>query len=277
MSINWFPGHMTKAYRQLQEALKRVDIVIELRDARVVAASENPLFKQLLQGKPRIIVLSKRDLADQSVTEQWIKHLQAQGETVVALDFFNDDLRVIFDKCQLLMQEKHQRQIKRGIKPRATRALIAGIPNVGKSTLINRLLKRKSLVVADQPGVTRALKLVKVNEQLELLDSPGILMPKIEDQQTALLLAVSGAISDKAYQLQEVAQFAYDYLFVNYPDILFSRYGQLSSKFQEAMELIGQSRKFLVKEGKSDLERTLITFLDEVRSPYFKGVSWQKV
>jgi len=277
MSINWFPGHMTKASRQISEALKRVDLVIELRDARIVEASKNPLLATLGQNKPRLIVLSKRDLADPQVTAQWLQRLSDEGEIAIALDFYRDDLRIISEKCRLLLEKKIAKQQARGIKPRAIRALIVGIPNVGKSTLINRLLGRKSLTVADQPGITRALKLIKVSESLELLDSPGVLWPKLDDQKNAMLLAVSGAISDKVLDSQQVAEFAYRYLYENYPQLLFARYGDLPADFFSAMLLIGQRRHYYTKNQQVDEGRVLSSFIDEVRSSYFQGVSWQKI
>lgn len=277
MSINWYPGHMTKAFREMSEALKQVDMVIELRDARIVLASVNPQFEELFKQKPRLIILSKADLADKVETKKWLLLLKQEKQEVLALDFRHDDLKIIEIKCQELLQDKIARQIRKGIKPRAIRVMIVGIPNVGKSTLINRLVNKKTLKTADKPGVTRALSWVKLSGKLDLLDTPGVLWPKLDDENTAKLLAVTGAINDKTLDLTTIAAFAYDYLYHNYQTKLFARYDELPSSFQEAMLLIGQRRFFYKKEGEIDLERVVITFIDEIRSSLFQGVSWQKV
>lgn len=276
MSIQWFPGHMTKAFREINKALNQVDMIIEIRDARIVQASENPEIKQLANNKPRLILLSKRDMADPIVTKQWIEKLTNDTTMVVALDFLEDNLNVVTGKSQELMKEKIDRQIRRGIRPRAIRAMILGIPNVGKSTLINRLSKRKIVKVADKPGVTRALTWIKVNDKLDLLDTPGVLWPKFDDQLVGKLLAVTGAINDKILDLEELCKFAYNYLSKEYPEVLFKRYGKLPDGADEAIKEIGKKRKFLLKDAEIDLERTRIIFIDELRGKYGKGVSWQK-
>lgn len=276
MSIQWFPGHMTKAFREINKALNQVDMIIEIRDARIVQASENPEIKQLANNKPRLILLSKRDMADPIVTKQWIEKLTNDTTMVVALDFLEDNLNVVTGKSQELMKEKIDRQIRRGIRPRAIRAMILGIPNVGKSTLINRLSKRKIVKVADKPGVTRALTWIKVNDKLDLLDTPGVLWPKFDDQLVGKLLAVTGAINDKILDLEELCKFAYNYLSKEYPEVLFKRYGKLPDGADEAIKEIGKKRKFLLKDAEIDLERTRTIFIDELRGKYGKGVSWQK-
>lgn len=274
--INWYPGHMTKAFREINKVISQVDMIIEIRDARVTKASANPEIEQLAQNKPRLILLSKRDLADPLVTKQWINKLSDDTTMVVALDFLNDNLNIVTEKAQELMKAKIDRQIRRGIKPRAIRAMILGIPNVGKSTLINRLSKKKVVKVADKPGVTRALTWIKVNNKLDLLDTPGVLWPKFEDPMCGILLAITGAINDKILDLEELSKFSFEYLRDNYPEVLEKRYGELPDDPETALLEIGEKRKFLLKNADIDIERTRIIFIDEMRGNYAKGVSWQK-
>ncbi|MGB4985731.1 MAG: ribosome biogenesis GTPase YlqF [Erysipelotrichaceae bacterium] len=277
ININWFPGHMTKAKRQMEESLKQVDLVIEILDARVPLASKNPLIDELINQKPRLVILSKKDLADDSETKKWINYWSNEHTIVISLNFNNDNLNIINEKCMELMKEKIERQIRKGIKPRANRAMVVGIPNVGKSTLINRLAKKKVANVADKPGVTRALQWVKVSNELELLDTPGVLWPKFEDENTGILLAVTGAINDQILDKQFICHYAYQYLIENYFDKLQKRYDISNDlSFDDFILQLGKYRGFLVTKGEVDLERTYIVFLDEIRSSYFNGVTWQK-
>ncbi len=275
MSIHWYPGHMTRAFREIKEALKQVDMIIELRDARVVMASKNPEIEKLAENKQRLIILSKSDLADNERTKWWLDELTDNNSLAIALDFNRDDLSIITKKCELLRKDWLDRQIARGINPRAIRAMVMGIPNVGKSTLINRLAKRKITKVADKPGVTRALQWVKVNKSLELLDTPGVLWPKIDDQNNALLLAITGAINDDVLDLEIVCKYAFEYLKSNYPDKIIERYGEVSDDYYKALQEIGVKRNFYLKDGIVDEKRVITTFIKEVRSEMFQGVSWQ--
>lgn len=175
LNIQWFPGHMTKARRQMEEHLKMVDMVIEIRDARIPNASKNPMIEELTRQKPRLIVLSKKDKAEAEATREWIAALQNENVKVLALDLLHDSLeKKIVAASQELMKAKIERMKRRGIRPRAIRAMVAGIPNVGKSTMINSLAKRKAAQTGDRPGVTKALQWVKVGKELELLDTPGV-------------------------------------------------------------------------------------------------------
>ena len=205
INIQWFPGHMTKAKRQMEEHLKLVDMVIELRDARIPNASKNPLIEQLTKQKPRLILLTKRDKAQPEATRRWVEHLQNEQVKVLALDLLKDPLeKRITSAAKELMKDKLERMKRRGIRPRAIRAMVVGIPNVGKSTLINSLAHRRAAVTGDRPGVTKALQWVKIGKELELLDTPGVLWPKFEDAKVGMLLAVSGAIRDDILPLEEI-------------------------------------------------------------------------
>ncbi len=277
VNINWFPGHMTKARRQMEEILKSADMVLELRDARIPEASRNPLLDKMIQNKPRVLILTKLDKADPQETAKWLKHLE-QENSVLALDLVNGNLvQPITDACMQAMKEKHERQRKRGINPRAIRAMVVGIPNVGKSTMINRLARRKAARVADTPGVTRSITTIVINDKLHLLDTPGVLWPKFEDPKTALYLAVSGAINDNVLPLEEVCYFALNILKTSYAARLKERY-EIDCKDKDAyalLEEIGMLRKDLT-EGKWDKNKTIAAFLKDIRNEKLGRITWER-
>lgn len=235
------------------------------------------MIDQLIGQKPRLIILSKRDLADPAITKEWLQVLNQNNVRAIAMDFNHDNLKMITLECQMLMKEKIDRQIRKGINPRAIRAMVCGIPNVGKSTLINRIAKRKIAKVADMPGVTKALQWVKIDNQLELLDTPGVLWPKFEDPQTALMLAITGAINDKVLDLEYIAKSAYDYLVQYYPELLIQRYGALPEDFSQIVQMLGQQRGLLNNNGEVDRNKVYVMLLDEMRGNNFKGVTWQRI
>lgn len=275
-NIQWFPGHMAKARRLMQENLQRADMVIELRDARIPNASKNPLLDELCQNKPRVVILSKKDKADETVTRQWMNEI-AKEHPVLLLDITKDSLNGPITKvCLEAMKEKHEKQKARGIRPRAIRAMVVGVPNVGKSTLINRLAKRKAVKTADTPGVTRSVSLIAVNDQLQLLDTPGVLWPKFEDINVGYYLAITGAIRDTVLPLEDVAYYALDIIKDYYPDRLLKRYG-IEVKDQTSFELleeIGMVRKDL-NEGQWDKTRTVEAFIREIRDDKLGPVTWE--
>ncbi len=208
MSVQWFPGHMTKAIRQIQQRISEVDMVIECRDARIPFSSSNPVIDQIIGNKPRLIVLTKKDLAISSITSEWVESLQQEETQVVVLNVLKDNVhRHILNGCMAAMKPKHDRDLARGIKPRMIRALILGVPNVGKSTLMNRLFKKKVADVSNRPGVTRALKKVKVSDKLEVIDSPGLLWPKFDDVRIGYHLALCLSVKETGYQIDEVIQY----------------------------------------------------------------------
>lgn len=277
LNINWFPGHMTKAKREMQEKLKLVDMVIEIRDARIPMASANPLLIELTAQKPRLIILSKRDKANPLITNSWIKHLESDQVKVIALDLLKDNLQTrIIEEAKLLMKDKIERQIKRGIKPRAIRSMVIGIPNVGKSTFINRMAKKKALEAADRPGVTKNLKWVKLNE-LELLDTPGVLWPKFDDPKTALHLAITGAIRDQILPLDEVAYAAMEILIRDDPQALIDRYQmEILDDPYEMLLALGMKRGLLRRANEVDEKRVVDMFIREIRDDKLGCISWER-
>jgi len=226
VTIQWFPGHMTRAKRQIQDKLKLIDIVIELLDARIPMSSRNPMIDDILQGKPRLVVLNKSDLADPQVTSQWQRFFEEHGLRTLPIDANSGhQVHQIIPRCKELWADKIEAQLRKGIQPRAIRALIVGIPNVGKSTLINRLAGKKIAAVGDKPGVTKAQQWIKIGEEMQLLDTPGILWPKFEDQTVGLRLAATGAIKEEILHVDDIAMFALRYLVEHYADAVKERFG----------------------------------------------------
>lgn len=277
-SINWFPGHMTKAKREMQEKLKMVDMVVECRDARVPNASKNPMLDELIQHKPRLIILTKTDKADPAETEKWIKKLSTETTKVLGCNVLKDNMTsILTNASKEIMVSFIERQKRRGINPRAIRIMIVGIPNVGKSTLINRVAKKKAVIAADRPGVTRSLTWVKINKDLELLDTPGVLWPKFEDQSIGLCLGISGAIKDEILPLEDVCLFGLDYCMRYYPEQLKQRYGiELESDVVETLRNIARVRKCLKPANQLDEEKAIQLFIREARDGLIGRITWEK-
>ena len=204
--IQWFPGHMAKAKREAKEKLNLVDIVIELVDARIPESSRNPLIDEIVGNKPRIMVLNKADLADPAKTQAWINYYQSQGIHALSIDAqHGKGLKQLEKQCQLLMSDYFAKQAAKGVKPRAIRLMILGIPNVGKSTLINRFVGKNQAITGNKPGVTKAQRWLKVGRNFELLDTPGILWPKFDDPLVGKKLALTGAIKDQLVHMDDLA------------------------------------------------------------------------
>ncbi|WP_028550403.1 ribosome biogenesis GTPase YlqF [Paenibacillus sp. UNC451MF] len=275
MTIQWFPGHMTRARRQIQDKLKLIDVVIELLDARIPLSSRNPMIDEILQNKPRLVLLNKNDLADPAATEKWVAYFAEKGLQALPVDAANgNQMKEIMARCKQLMSEKIEAQLRKGIKPRAIRALIVGIPNVGKSTLINRLAGRKIAATGDKPGVTKGQQWIKVGSEMELLDTPGILWPKFEDQQVGMRLAATGAIKEELLNTVDIAFYTMKYLTVQYGTSLKERFGieklpedpDDTDAIVEVMEAIGRKRGALMSGGRVDLEKASLTILRELRA-----------
>ncbi|CAM3140898.1 ribosome biogenesis GTPase YlqF [Paenibacillus lupini] len=275
MTIQWFPGHMTRAKRQIQAKLKLIDIAIELLDARVPLSSRNPMVDEILSGKPRLIVLNKSDLADPKVTEQWIEYFKYEGHETVAVDS-STGTRIgdIPMKAKEILKEKIDRQLSKGMNPRAMRGLIVGIPNVGKSTLINRLAGRNIAITGDRPGVTKGQQWIKTNYEMDLLDTPGILWPKFEDDLVGFRLAMTGAIREQILNVEDIAFFAVRELAERYWPALKERFDldtpptdpTDSDEVVRIMEDIGRRRGCLISGGHVDLEKASGIILRELRA-----------
>lgn len=277
MTIQWFPGHMAKARREVTEKLKLVDIVFELVDARIPVSSANPMLQDIIQQKQRLILLNKSDMADPELTRQWISRFSAEGNKALAINSqAGRGLSEIVRAAEELLKEKRDRRRAKGLKPRAIRAMIIGIPNVGKSTLINRLAKKNIAKTGNTPGVTRGQQWIKVGKDLELLDTPGILWPKFEDQEIGYKLALTGAIKDSLLNMQDIAVFALRFLENNYPENLKKRYQleEIPVDIVDLFDHIGKLRGCLTSGGEIDYEKTAETVIMDIRTQKLGNITF---
>ena len=268
MNVQWYPGHMTKAKRQMQEDLKLIDLIIELVDARVPLSSRNPDIDQLGQNKSRLILLNKADLADERQNETWKEYFQSKGFHVVKVDSRNGaGMKTIQNVIQEACKEKIERDRRRGIKNRPIRAMVAGVPNVGKSTFINTFAGKACAKTGNRPGVTKGKQWIRLNKNVELLDTPGILWPKFEDQEVGIRLAFVGSIKDDILNMEELALKLIDYLKERYTGLLEKRYG--ISEEGNAVEILGEiakARGCLKKGEELDYTKASGLLFDDFRS-----------
>lgn len=268
MNIQWYPGHMTKAKHAMKEDVKLVDLVIELVDARAPLASRNPDIDSLAAGKGRVILLNKADLASEKANAVWITYFESQGFQVMKIDArAKATLKQLNALIQEACKEKIERDRRRGILNRPVRAMVVGIPNVGKSTFINSFAGKAAAKTGNKPGVTKGNQWIRLNKQVELLDTPGILWPKFEDQRVGLLLAFLGSINDEILEKDELASELADYLRNITPGLLKERYGieEDGKKPYELLDEIAAARACLTKGGVNDLTKAARLLLDEFR------------
>lgn len=267
MNVQWYPGHMTKAKRQMQEDLKLIDLIIELVDARVPLSSRNPDIDRLGQNKSRLILLNKADLADERQNEAWKEFFQKKGFYVVKVDSRNGaGMKAIQNVIQEACKEKIERDRRRGIKNRPIRAMVAGIPNVGKSTFINTFAGKACAKTGNKPGVTKGKQWIRLNKNVELLDTPGILWPKFEDQQVGIRLACVGSIKDDILNMEELALLLIDYLRTNYSGLLEKRYGiSEEGKGVDVLGEIAKARGCLKKGEELDYVKASGLLFDDFR------------
>ena len=267
MNIQWYPGHMTKAKRQMQEDLKLIDLIIELVDARVPLSSRNPDIDQLGQNKSRLILLNKADLADERQNEAWKEYFQSKGFYVVKEDSRNGaGMKTIQNVIQEACKEKIERDRRRGIKNRPIRAMVAGIPNVGKSTFINTFAGKACAKTGNKPGVTKGKQWIRLNKNVELLDTPGILWPKFEDQLVGIRLACVGSIKDDILNIEELALWLLEKLKKDYPGFLEKRYGISEEGTPlETLEAIAKARGCLKRGEELDYVKASGLIFDDFR------------
>ncbi len=285
MNYQWYPGHMTKARRMMQEDMKLIDLVVELVDARIPLSSRNPDIDELGKGKARLILLNKADLADDSATAEWEQYFRDRGCFTAVLDSRSRaGIRAVSSAIEDACREKRERDRKRGIQNRPVRAMIAGIPNVGKSTFINTFAGKACARTGNRPGVTKGKQWIRLNREVEMLDTPGILWPKFEDQMVGLRLAVTGAIRDEILQPEEMALWLIGYLLADYPGILGRRYqidenaaaarqdewlpvGETGSESAVAvLTRIADTRGCIKKGGEPDYQKASRLLIEDFRS-----------
>lgn len=262
--IQWFPGHMAKALRQVKENLKSVDIVLELVDARLPESSRNPQLAEVLQDKPSIIVLTKMDLADPAETKRWINYYESMGQPAIAVNSNSGNLKIIEKKIKEILADKLQSRKEKGIQNQKLRAMCIGIPNVGKSTLLNHLVKKNVAQTGNRPGVTKAQQWLKAGKDLQLLDTPGILWPKFEDPLVGKKLALTGAMKDTLYAKDDVALYAVEHFIHTNPDALAQRYRLTQSELEDTTveTLLAITRNMGFKE---DYDRASERLIFEIR------------
>jgi len=279
VKVQWYPGHMEKARREMVERLKVVDMIIELRDARIPHASMNPMLAEMTQNKPRLIVLSKIDKADSKATEEWVKYFKKQENvSCIALDLMNDAKcgKKIIQESLNVTKEKREKQIAKGIHPRAVRAMACGIPNVGKSTMINRINGKNTVKAADKPGVTRSLTWIHADPNLDLLDTPGVLWPHFDDERTGSLLAAVGSINDDILDKKMLAMDTIHVIQNLYPGLLESIYDLKDENPNGILKGIARKRHFKQGDDALDVKRAAESFLFDLRHGKFGRLTLEK-
>ncbi len=264
-NIQWFPGHMTKTRRMIEADIKLVDAVVEIVDSRIPESSRNPILSELVGSKPRIIMLNKCDYADDNITKQWKSFYEKQGFSVMICDCRSGKgIKQFTPMLKGILSDLLEKRRAKGMIGKALRIMVVGIPNVGKSSFINRMANSKKTQVGDRPGVTRGKQWVTIDKEVELLDMPGILWPKFDDQSVAVNLAFTGAIKDDVMDVESLAMHLGEYLIENYPDKIKERY-KLTDFDGNILELIARKRGMMISGGEPDTERAAITLLDEFR------------
>ena len=277
--IHWYPGHMKKAQIEVQEKLKLIDVVVELLDARIPVSSRNEVLYKMTKDKLRLVVLTKTDLADQNETLKWINSFKKQGFSAIFADLNKpSDIKNIIKEVEKLGESKNQKYIAKGMKPQPVRAMIIGIPNVGKSTLINKISGRHAASVQNKPGHTKSQQWIKVSNQFELLDTPGILPPSYEDPKEAVNLALVGSISSEILPNDELAKIAFNYIKDNYQNLLKERfeYLDLSKSEDDCFREIAFKRGYLIKGGQ-DIEKAYKVFLNEVKNGLLGQITFERI
>ncbi len=278
--IQWFPGHMAKARREITEKLKLVDIVLEILDARVPISSRNPMMGEILKDKPTLVLLNKANLADKKVTLEWIEYFKNKGIKALDIDLIdNYNVNKIIPACNEVLAKEIEAAKAKGYSNFKIRALVVGIPNVGKSTFINTLAKRKAAVTGDKPGVTKSQTWIKINNSLELLDTPGILWPKFENEVVAHNLALCGAIKDDILPLDDVISYGLQFMQKYYPDNLNNRYQvnvTLDMELLDIYEVIGRRRNCLLKGNQIDYDRVVNLVLFDLRHNKLGAMSYDR-
>ncbi len=278
MAINWYPGHMAKTKREISEKLDLIDIVLEVIDARIPLSSKNKDIDLLIKDKPRVLIMTKYDLCDNEETNKWVDYYQHLDYKVITLDLMgNPDLKLLLKEISKVMDDLNEKRKKKGLKERKVRALILGIPNVGKSTLINRLAKRKATNVGNKPGVTKQLEWIRINDDLELLDTPGILWPRLDNETVAHNLASMTAIKEEILDLEDVSIYIVNTMLKLYPDNLKTRYKLTNTTdIVDILDEIGK-RIGAIRNKETDYDKVYVTILKDLREGYLGKVTFDRL
>ena len=278
--INWYPGHMAKTKRLIREKIDQIDVVYEVIDARIPYSSKIKNIEEDTKNKPRILIMTKIDLCDMKETKKWITYYENLGYIVLGVDLeHGKNINQILQATREMMQPYQEKRKEKGLSTRKTRVLIVGIPNAGKSTLINRLVGKKAVNVGNKPGVTKSLDWIRINDELELLDTPGVLWPKFEDQTVALNLASLTAIKEEVLPIYDVVSHILITLFKYYPKTLSERYGIEEIDMEDlvpTLDLIGKRRGCIMRGGEIDYDRVMGLILQDVKEGRIKGITFDR-
>lgn len=277
-NINWYPGHMAKTKREVKEKIDLIDIVFEVIDARIPYSSKNKDIDELIKNKPHVLIMTKMDLCDKEKTSKWQKYYEEKGYIVIGVDLLGSkNLSSIFNKIEPIIEEINLKRKKSGLKPRKIRVLILGIPNVGKSTLINRLVGKKVTNVGNRPGVTKSLEWIKINDKMELLDTPGILWPKLDDNIVAHNLASMTAIKEEVLDTEDVSIYIINKMLENYPENITKRYNL--TKTDDIINILDQIGKRIgaIKNNDIDYDRVYVTVLKDLREGYLGNITFDNI
>ena len=278
VSISWYPGHMAKTKREIKEKIDLIDIVFEVVDARIPYSSKNKEIEEMTKGKPRVIVMTKIDLCDSGKTNKWIKYYEDKDYIVITIDLINNpNTKIIFDKIKPLVDEINNKRKSKGLKERKARILIMGVPNVGKSTLINRLVGRKATNVGNRPGVTKNLEWIRINDKVELLDTPGILWPKLDEEEVAYNLASMTAIKEEVLDSEDIAIYIIKKLLSDYPDNIINRYSL--TKTEDIVDILDEIGKKIgaFRNNETDYDRVYKRVIKDLQDGYLGKVTFDNI
>lgn len=278
VTISWYPGHMAKTKREIKEKIDLIDIVFEVVDARIPYSSKNKEIEEMTKGKPRVIVMTKIDLCDSGKTNKWIKYYEDKDYIVIPIDLINNpNTKIIFDKIKPLVDEINSKRKSKGLKERKARILIMGVPNVGKSTLINRLVGRKATNVGNRPGVTKNLEWIRINDKVELLDTPGILRPKLDEEEVAYNLASMTAIKEEVLDSEDIAIYIIKKLLSDYPDNIINRYSL--TKIEDIVDILDEIGKKIgaFRNSETDYDRVYKRVIKDLQDGYLGKITFDNI
>lgn len=277
-SINWYPGHMAKTKREIKEKIDLIDIVFEVIDSRIPMSSKNKDIDSLINGKPHVLIMTKIDLCDKDKTSKWIKYYEDKGYIVITMDLINKpNTKIIFDKIKPLIDNLNEKRKSKGLKPRRERILVVGVPNVGKSTLINRLVGKKATNVGNRPGVTKNLEWIRINDKIELLDTPGILWPRLDDYEIAHNLASMTAIKEEVLDEEDIAIFIIKKLISSYPGYIKNRYK--TEENLDIVEILNNIGKNIgaIQGGETDYDKVYKRVIKDLQNGYLGLVTFDEI